>query len=182
MDINSVLFYVFASIAVLSAGFIAITKKIIYAAFALMATFLSIAAIYIFASADFIAITQIMVYVGGVLILIVFGVMLTSRLSGKAVLSGNSNGFWGWLCGTGIFILLLFVIESIDFLGISWMKDSTSHQVQDTTTQTLGYGLMSNYLLVFEIVAILLLVALIGAVVLAGIKINSPKQHTNDPH
>lgn len=176
------LFYVFAAVTLLSAAFIAFTKKIVYAAFALMATLLSVAALYIFASADFIAITQIMVYVGGILILIVFGVMLTNRLSGKAVTSSVSNQFWGWLCGLAVFMLLFYSLNSVDFLSITWMRDINQNSTQNTTTHALGFGLMTDYLLVFEIVAILLLVALIGAVVLAGAKTVVTKNKHNDPN
>ena len=170
MDIYKIVFYIFAAICVGSAGYIVFTKNIIHAAFALMATFLSISAIYVFAGADFIAITQIMIYVGGILILIVFGVMLTNRLSGKALKSPSSNHFMGILAGGGLLLILLRTILSVDFYTIGWMEDNNRY-FESNTSKALGMGLMSNYLLIFEIVAVLLLVALIGAVVLAGKKV-----------
>jgi NADH:ubiquinone oxidoreductase subunit 6 (subunit J) len=174
MDITTLTFYIFAIVCVGSAGFIVFTKNIIHAAFALMATFLSIAAIYVFAGADFIAITQIMVYVGGILILIVFGVMLTNRLSGKALKTSTSNYFFGFLVGVGLLIILLRTILSVDFYTVSWMNNN-NRLIASNTSKQLGLGLMSDYLLIFEIVAVLLLVALIGAVILAGKKIGSNK-------
>jgi NADH:ubiquinone oxidoreductase subunit 6 (subunit J) len=170
MDIYTIVFYLFAIICVGSAAFIAFTKNIIHSAFALMATFLSISAIYVFAGADFIAITQIMVYVGGILILIVFGVMLTNRLSGKALITSSSNHIMGFLAGAGLFVILLRAILAVDFYTIEWMENNNRF-VESNTSKSIGMGLMSNYLLIFEIVAILLLVALIGAVVLAGKKV-----------
>jgi NADH-quinone oxidoreductase subunit J len=141
-----------------------------------MATFLSIAALYVFAGADFVAITQIMVYVGGILILIVFGVMLTNRLSGKALKTTTSNYFFGLLAGVGLLIILLRTILSVDYYTVSWM-DSNNRLIGSNTSKKIGLGLMSDYLLIFEIVAILLLVALIGAVILAGKKTGPTKQN-----
>jgi NADH:ubiquinone oxidoreductase subunit 6 (subunit J) len=174
MSITTISFYIFASVCVGSAGFIVFTKNIIHAAFALMATFLSIAGLYVFAGADFVAITQIMVYVGGILILIVFGVMLTNRLSGKALKTTASNYFFGLLAGVGLLIILLRTILSVDFYTVSWM-DNNNRLIESNTSKKIGFGLMSNYLLIFEVVAVLLLVALIGAVILAGKKTVSTK-------
>lgn len=176
MDITTIAFYIFAVICVGSAGFIVFTRNIIHAAFALMATFLSIAAIYVFAGADFVAITQIMVYVGGILILIVFGVMLTNRLSGKALKTTSSNYFFGLLTAGGL-IALLRTILSVDFYTLTWMNYNNK-LVATNTSKQLGLGLMSNYLLIFEIVGVLLLVALIGAVILAGKRIPTDKTNT----
>ncbi|NJM93638.1 MAG: hypothetical protein HC842_02315 [Cytophagales bacterium] len=81
-------FYLFYGLSIVSAIFVAFTRHVLHAAFALMACFLGLAALFVFAGAEFLAVVQIMVYVGGVLVLLVFGVMLTTRLEGKPVRSG----------------------------------------------------------------------------------------------
>src|SRR6476659_7286560 len=78
--LSTVVFYLVASSALVSAAMVALTRSILYSALSLLGTLLSVGALYIFLSADFVAITQLMVYVGGVLVLILFALMLTSRI------------------------------------------------------------------------------------------------------
>ena len=73
-------FFVFAALTVGSALFAAMAKNIVHSAFSLMATFFGVAGIYAILGSDFLAVTQVIVYVGGILILIVFGVLLTDRV------------------------------------------------------------------------------------------------------
>src|SRR5690554_4683717 len=89
------LFYIFAALAVVSGAYMVLTRNLLYAGFALLLTLLSVAAIYVLLFADFVAVTQLMVYVGGVLVLILFGIMLSSRVHNKSVLSENVNVVWG---------------------------------------------------------------------------------------
>src|SRR6478735_8615817 len=79
MTLYHIAFALFALTAVLSAGFILFTKNILYAAFGLLATLLSVAGLYVFAAAEFLAVTQVVIYVGGILVLILFGVFMTTR-------------------------------------------------------------------------------------------------------
>ena len=99
MDLSTAIFYSFAGLTLLSALFILFTRNILYAAFALMLTFLGVAGIFIFLGAEFVAITQVLVYVGGIVILIVFGVMLTNRLKGEKVTTGVYRRFLGPVVG-----------------------------------------------------------------------------------
>ena len=80
MDAYTIIFYILAAMTVGSAAIVAFSNKIIYAAFALLFTLFGFATLYIYLSADFIAVSQILIYVGGILILILFGVMLTTRI------------------------------------------------------------------------------------------------------
>src|SRR5690606_28039474 len=97
------LFYFFACITVLSALMVLWTKNVLYAAFSLIITFMGVAAMYVFAGADFIAVAQILIYVGGILVLIIFGVMLTNRLLGQSVNTESHNRFMGYLIGGVVF-------------------------------------------------------------------------------
>jgi NADH-quinone oxidoreductase subunit J len=74
---KEIIFYLFAIITVVPAVIVVTTKNIIYAAFALMFTLFGVAGLYVFLSADFLAAVQVLIYVGGILVLILFGVMLT---------------------------------------------------------------------------------------------------------
>jgi NADH:ubiquinone oxidoreductase subunit 6 (subunit J) len=161
-------FYIFSLIAIATALFILFSRNLIYAVFALFMTFLGVAALYVLAGADFLGVAQIMVYVGGVLVLLIFGVMLT-RKSEKQVTSSSANqvlvlmsrAFWGTLAGTAVFGFLSYIIY------ISSFRMSGPINLSRSTVRTIGVEMMTSHLLPFEIIAILLLVALIGAAYLA---------------
>ena len=161
-------FYSFSILAIASALFILFSRNLIYAAFALFMAFLGVAALYVLAGADFLAVTQIMVYVGGILVLLIFGIMLTQKTNKEAI-SSTPNRIeipltriiWGFLVGSGAFVFLSYIILSSQFKMTGNIISSKS------TIQTIGVELMTSHLLPFEIAAILLLVALIGAAYLA---------------
>ncbi|HKJ82064.1 MAG TPA: NADH-quinone oxidoreductase subunit J, partial [Ignavibacteriaceae bacterium] len=81
MNIYDIIFYLFAIITLVSAFFVVTTRNIIYSAYYLLFTFFGVAGIYVLLGADFIAIVQLVVYVGGILILLLFGVMLTNKIT-----------------------------------------------------------------------------------------------------
>ena len=167
-SIEVILFYGFAILTVASALFILFSNNLIYCAFALFLTFLGIAALYIFAGADFLAVTQIMVYVGGILILLIFGIMLTQKKDSHSISSTPNRvvvlmkrEIWGFSIGACLFGFLCYVIYSSNFVMDGLINSSRS------TVKTIGVELMTSHLLPFEMIAILLLVALIGAAYLA---------------
>jgi NADH:ubiquinone oxidoreductase subunit 6 (subunit J) len=161
-------FYGFSTLAIASALFILFTKNLIYAAFALFLAFLGVAALYVLAGADFLGVTQVMIYVGGILVLLIFGIMLTQK-SDKSLDPSKPNSIevlikreiWGFLLGFGFFVFLLKIIFISDF---KMAGDSINSK---STIKTIGVELMTSHLLPFEIAAMLLLVALIGAAYLA---------------
>jgi NADH:ubiquinone oxidoreductase subunit 6 (subunit J) len=165
MEIANIIFYTFIGITLISALFIMLTKNILYSAFALIATFLGMAGIFVLLGAEFVAITQILIYVGGILILIVFGIMLTNRGQTSRVDTKIYNKFSGILIAAGFFYLLARGIGAADFGGMAWMTNSNS---SPSSISHLGMKVMTDYVLVFEVIGILLLVALIGAVHIAG--------------
>ncbi len=148
-----------------SAVFIMFTKNILYAALALMVTFLSLAVIFIFLGAEFVAITQILVYVGGILILLVFGIMLTNKTGSTQVLSLTYNKVLGFLASGALFIILFKGITLANFAALDWNKESES---LEPSIAKFGQILMTDYVIAFEIIGLLLLLALIGAVRIAG--------------
>lgn len=171
MTIIDILFYLFAGLATLSAAVVLLSRNILYAAFALVITFLTVAGIYVLAGAEFVAITQIMIYVGGIVVLLIFGVMLTNKISGKALITEAHNKFWAMIICGGLFVLLIYGIFRINFT----LLKSVGGVAGLNNVKQLGIGLMSDYILPFEVAAVLLLIALIGAATIAGYK-----QEAND--
>ncbi|MDX1905295.1 MAG: NADH-quinone oxidoreductase subunit J [Thermonemataceae bacterium] len=148
----------------LSAIGILLTKNILYAALGLLLALLGIAGLFALAGADFLAVSQIVVYIGGILVLLLFGIMLTTRANGQIIpQTNNHNWLWGGVLGAGLFgILTKFIFETQH----NWQPKGQN--ITDSTISTLGINLMTDYLLPFEVIAILLLVALVGASLIAG--------------
>lgn len=174
MTAAQIVFYLFAGLSIVSGLFILFTKNVLHAVLSLLAVFLGVSALFIFAGADFLAITQLVVYVGGVLVLMLFGVMLTNRETGAVYpVSKNKYFLSGILSGAAVLGLLSYVIikNSALFLAVSAKPgEDKVAGLADTTVKKLGIGLMSEYVLVFEVAGILLLMALIGAAFIAGRK------------
>ena len=160
MELSEYIFYAFLGLTGLSAVFIMLTKNILYAAFALIATFIGVAGLYIFLGAELIAATQILVYVGGILILLVFGIMLTNRLGGQKVVSLTYRKILGLVIASAFFVILFKGIMVANFGGMRWMNRSG----EKAGIADFGLTLMTDYVLAFELIGILLLLALIGAV------------------
>ncbi|MAI87672.1 MAG: NADH-quinone oxidoreductase subunit J [Candidatus Marinimicrobia bacterium] len=156
----NLIFWFIALMTIISASIVVLSNNLIYSAVSLLFTLLGIAGLYVFLWADFIAITQILIYVGGILVLIIFGIMLTHRIT-DVTLSQSSNQ---QMLGGGI-ILIIFLGLSYMMLNTPWFQD-TAVEPQETINQ-IGYLLMIDYLLPFEVASILLLVALIGAALLS---------------
>jgi len=155
------IFYFFAAITVISAVFVVFSKNIIYSAFSLLFTFFGAAALYVYLSADFVAVTQIVVYVGGILVLLLFGVMFTNKVSQVQLKTDVFNFIPGFL----IFLATLGAILYTFLYKAEWKVSDT--QISQSVVEDIGYQVMSTYVLPFEIVAFLLFAALIGAAYLA---------------
>lgn len=148
---------IFIALTALGALVVLLSKNILYAALALFFTFLGIAGIYVFASADFLAITQIIVYLGGILVLTLFGIMLTNRVSSiKELISVSGNRLGGYFIGLTLFGLIAYGIHSSGF-------QIANTKTGESVIEPIGMNFMTDYILLFEIAGILLLVVLVGA-------------------
>lgn len=158
MELFDIAFYLFALITVVSAFIVVFSKNVIYSAFSLLFTFVGVAGLYVLLYADFLAITQVMIYVGGILVLMLFGVMLTSKLISVDLKTGTVQA-------VPALILVAIVAGTLAGLFYSTWKESPTPAapVEATTTVTIGEMLMTTYLLPFEIASVILVVALIGA-------------------
>src|SRR5579862_3690375 len=106
---SDLLFYVFAAAAVASGAGVAFSRNIIYSALALLGALLSTGALYVFLHAEYVAVTQLLIYVGGVLVLILFAVMLTHRIDDKK----HSNPSTGIVPGIALLVVLIGVLAFV---------------------------------------------------------------------
>jgi NADH-quinone oxidoreductase subunit J len=146
---------------------VAFARNIVHSAFALLATFAGVAALYAFLSADLVAVIQLMVYVGGVLILILFAVMLTSRIDEADVSNPTLGRIPGLLAMAAVAVLM--VASSLAVFG-----HRTEQAPAGPTVSKIGDALLKEYVLPFEVISVLLLAALLGAVTIAGGRLRKP--------
>lgn len=155
------IFWLIWALIVASAGLVAFGNNLIHSVFALMGTFLGVAAIYIFLNADFLAVTQIVVYVGGILVLLVFGIMLTNQISTAKISQSSVQKGVGLVVILSVAAIILSAVLPHDWVG------STVPMAFSETVSGIGKLLFTDYLILFEIASVLLLGALIGAATLA---------------
>jgi NADH-quinone oxidoreductase subunit J len=160
MDLSTAVFYLVALLTVASAAMVAFSRNIIYSAFSLLGTFAGVAGLYVFLGADFVAGVQLLIYVGGILVLILFAVMLTHRITDVEI-TNRAAGRIPALVMTGILIYLL--VQAIR--ETPWVK--VKEVVFQPTTAKIGNLFLDSYLLPFELASLVLLAALIGAVVIS---------------
>ncbi|RPI18187.1 MAG: NADH-quinone oxidoreductase subunit J [Ignavibacteriae bacterium] len=161
MNYYEIIFYVFAVLTVVSAGVVVFSRNIIYSAFALLFTFTGVAGIYVLLNADFIAITQLLIYVGGIMILLIFGVMLTTNVTNVEITTQTLKALPATIVVAIVSALLVSTMVSTKWA----VKDPIS--VESTTINQIGELLLTKYLLPFEIASIVLLIAMMGAAFLA---------------
>ena len=164
MTPEAAIFYVFATVTVGSAAVVVFARSLIYSAFALLFTFFGVAGLYVLLGADFLAATQLLVYVGGILVLLLFGVMLTHKLY-DLDLRSEVNQFWpGLIAGLGLFAVLALPLRGA-MRGLVFRTEwpAGADRALEPTTSAIGKLFMGRFLLPFEAASILLLVALMGA-------------------
>lgn len=172
MTIDLLLFYAFATMAVCSAVLLVNIRNTARALFLLFIVLFAMAGLYLFALADFIAITQILVYVGGVLILLIFAFMLSNKEL-LHDLQSVSHRFitiprWQAFVISGAFLsVMLYSVISWSQSTPEWIEsaqmEGTVISPSDNNIQALGFRFMTQYVLPFEIISIFLMMALIGA-------------------
>lgn len=155
----------FALLAVLVIGSalgVVLLSNIVYSAFLLGGVFISISGLYVLLNAGFVAAAQILIYVGAVNVLILFGIMLVNK---RQPFTPVKRG-WIRLIATGGVCLGLFALLSTVILGTPWQL-STDVPAGDQATILIGQHFFSDFLLPFELASVLLLMALVGAIILA---------------
>lgn len=158
-------FYILGFLVLAPAVSIIFIKNVIYSVYWLVLCLLAIAGLFFLAGAEFVAVTQIIIYAGGMLVLLVFGIMLTNRIKGQKIISGFTNLVPGLLTGLLFLVVLVTGLLQVD-LSASLIQNRPPAPGL-TGTQSIGIELMTGYVLPFEIAGLLLLIALVGASLLA---------------
>ena len=153
-------FYLFAIVIVVSAILVVSMKNIFHCALSLILCLFMVAGIFVLLHAEFLAVVQVLLYVGAVAILMIFAIMLTSKLAGREVMMTNEQ------TSVGLFLSLIMVV------GLFLSMKYTVFRVADATpaplsTLEIGKLLMTDFVLPFEMVSVLLLAALVGAILIA---------------
>lgn len=161
MEIQELVFWLLSFITLGSAMGVVFLSNIVHSALMLIVTFLGVAGIYLTLNADFLAIVQVLVYAGAVSILIVFSIMLVSRKDGHMY---ETNLFGKYKYTSGIVSFSLFGVISYFIIKTPW--DVNVGTIKDSLGK-FAEVLFTDYVLSFELAAILLLVAMVGAIIIA---------------
>lgn len=158
--ISPVLFYFMAFVVIFSALMMVASKNILYSALFMVLCFLGVAGIYATLQLSFFSVVQMTVYVGAITILIVFAIMMTRHKDGNM---DNTNPFSKTVVGAGVVSVGLAAVMAIILRSINLL---TPEALPEDWIQQIGIELFGNYVLPVELVALLLLVGMIGAIVI----------------
>jgi NADH-quinone oxidoreductase subunit J len=179
MGFEKILFYLFALILVFAALRVITVRNSVHAALFLVLAFFTSAALWLLIEAEFLAITMVLVYVGAVMVLFLFVVMMLDLNAAP-----TREGFIKYL-PVGATIAVVIVIEMVLVLGSGYFKSDAytlvSHAADYSNTKELGSVLYTFYVYPFEIASVILLVAIIAAISLTlrrreGVKSQNPSQ------
>ena len=161
--VQIVSFGILAVMMLVSALGVVLLSNIVHSAFLLAGVFLSISGFYILLNGDFVAAAQVLIYVGAVNVLILFAIMLVNKREDFSQVPKR----WLRQGATALVCLGLFALLGTMVLVTPWSLDITSPAVVENTVITLGEHFFSDYLLPFELASVLLLMAMVGAIILA---------------
>jgi NADH-quinone oxidoreductase subunit J len=150
-------------VVVVASLVVAFSPNVLYAAFSLLVTFFGVAIFYAMAGADFLAGAQVIVYIGGILVVIMFAIMLSHRIYKIPLRAQFVRGGGAALVGFGLFAVLWSVHGQ--FPWERFQKETLPPA--ESSLNLIGNGLLKEYVLPFEAISVLLLVALIGGMVMS---------------
>lgn len=159
MTPHQLAFLVLGVVIVVSALMVVTVRDLVHAALFLVMCFAGVAGLYVLLQAEFLAVAQVLVYIGAITVLILFGIMLTRHIAGGALPHLASH----WKAALGgawaVLLILLYVAVSAEW--------RVSPQPPMDSTTTVGLAFVTRYVLPFELASVILLAALAGAVILA---------------
>ena len=156
---TEVFFFALAGFTVAAALLVVLARNIVHSAVALIFSFCGVAGIYVLLDAEFLAAVQVLIYVGGITILLLFAIMLTTRIATRADVFNEQVGFSALIC---LGITAILVYASLTGIQVSGQAPTTPE-----TAPALGRLLLTTHVLPFELASILLLAAMVGAIILA---------------
>jgi NADH-quinone oxidoreductase subunit J len=162
----SVFFYLIAAVMVGAAIVVVTSRNVVRAALALIVVFAGVAAQFILLAAEFVAVTQVLVYIGAIMVLMLFGIMLTRARIGRDVDATNDHWWSGVI--TALLLVGVMAYALVDYYGGDKLPaDRQLNSVAGSNTATVSDSIFAQYLIPFEVVSVLLLAALVGAIVIA---------------
>lgn len=161
VHLADLIFYLFALMTIAGAAGTAFSENIIYSAWSLLFAFMGVAGLYVFLGADFPAVAQVLIYVGGILVLILFAIMLTKQIGGDPKLTNTHLA----LPAGGV--LALLTVGTLSYMAVMAPWKISPTQSYEPSAQPLGIAFLTEYLMPFEVASVILLAALVGAVVIA---------------
>ncbi|ADQ16465.1 NADH-ubiquinone/plastoquinone oxidoreductase chain 6 [Leadbetterella byssophila DSM 17132] len=150
-------FWLFCLLTIGGGVYVLLSKNVLYAAYGLLSTFLGVAGMFVFAGAEFMAAAQIMIYVGGIMILLIFGIMLSTRRKYLVVEDAAQN--------RGILVAVL--LAAVWIVLIIKLRLLSGEPVELISIKKVGLALMTSHVLILELVGVILLMALVGATYIA---------------
>jgi NADH-quinone oxidoreductase subunit J len=169
-----IIFYVLAAITLASGVVVAVSRNIAYAAFGLTFTFFGVAGLYVMLGADFVGVSQLLIYVGGILVLFLFGMMLTSNIDKlKEDVPSGGRLYPAFF----ISVFMAFLLGWMAWLNPAWV-DAKPKEIPpgSDTTSLIGALLMGDFSLLFIASSVAILVALVGAAMIARSDRLSPEE------
>jgi NADH:ubiquinone oxidoreductase subunit 6 (subunit J) len=168
VTVDQILFLITAVVTLGAAVTVVTANNLVHAALALIATFFGVAILFVLLQAGFLATVQVVLYIGAIAILIIFAIMLTRRVMQDS--GPQTNQQW-WLAA--LMSLALFAALWAVFQQVPALQQATGAQaIPADSLQRLGFGFVdpNQYMLPFELASVLLLIALVGSIVIAGEK------------
>lgn len=163
-------FYLLSGLALIGGVLVITRRNPVHSALALIVTLLALAGIYLMLYAPFVAGVQIILYAGGIMVLFLFVIMLVSVERAEKEKQFNKQWIVAIIAAFGLGLLFVLVFTRSTLLH-ELTKNPVAQLTESNNTQLMGYELYGNYMLAFEIASLLLLVAIVGAVVMAKKKI-----------
>lgn len=176
MRLIDILFLAFCGVLGGAGIMLALTRRVVYGAFLLFVILFTMAALFVFSGAEFLAVAQIIIYVGGILILVLFGVMLTQKLRDETPKTQILHILPGLFASIALLSVLVVMISSLPAGAPHWQKAAGATTAL-TNVEAVGKNTVTFFLLPFEAISILLLAALIGAAYLS--RKNNPKKEAS---
>ncbi len=155
------MFVILAAVIVASAVLVVALKNIFHCAIALIICLSGVAGIYVMLHAEFLAAVQVLIYVGAVSVLMIFAIMLTHNLASRKIEQVNNNAL------VALLVCLVFALGAWYLLKSTHVWNMAKKPLPDNNVLAIGKALMTDYVLPFEVVSILMVAAMIGAIVLA---------------
>jgi NADH-quinone oxidoreductase subunit J len=162
---QNVFFYLIAGVMAFSAIRVVTVRNVVHAAMYLVLVLAGVAGQYILLASEFLAVTQVLVYIGAIVVLVLFGVMLTRAKLGEDV--NLTNDYWYVGAFTAVFLFALMAFALLDYFGDQPLDQANVETQVRANTEQVADALFGPFVVPFQAVSVLLLVALIGAIVLA---------------